>query len=573
MHRYLLVLILAGCASSSAPVLVEHEETLLLPLDDSVYPDGPRESRITNLIARGDHAVVLGMGACVGKAIDRCLAGAPVLVRADQAPRQLSGLRSPSSLLWPELREDGEVIVHRLPEGGEATLTRIQDEARRLDVEVDSSPGLYRSVDGGVIATVRRGEVRGFLHLGVDGEVDLMDSPGANIDSDDELTYVHGFDDGEQSLLTIGRDGAVETWFERATAVRQLQGPQHRVYCIEEGGTFFVEPATGVRLATSGACYDARLTEEIAYNDQEIFAWGSDPRRIASSVTGHPQVSETPNGWVVLDDQSVRWIDQDGYEVRREPHEFRGRMFVENEQVRVLWDDGEGSSYVRHYDGEVRDVFVGGFAQHAWAFEGVMWLAVATEYDEYLPFPATQLYRLESDEPVLELEAESLNLHDGLLSTGTELIGLSDRWAVLAEGSHPRHIAKGLYEVQRGSEFILVRWDGELTELATASERFEVRGTQIRWQNSGQWSIGRLTDTLELAFSDLVDARWFHDSVALVTHDDRSELCAIPSGSAARCWELPDGALVNHAVLTETDRMFAILRQADDNVLWYSRME
>ena len=71
----------------------------------------------------------------------------------------------------------------------------------------------------------------------------------------------------------------------------------------------------------------------------------------------------------------------------------------------------------------------------------------------------------------------------------------------------------------------------------------------------------------ELVTISGLDARWLSPSVVQVVREDQLEVCA----RSGACWTVPDDATVAQAMVTETERLFAMLRIGDDDVLWYSR--
>lgn len=577
MVRTTLVLVglALACASSSAPIIVDHDETRLVVLPASAYPDDAGDTRIARLVARDDHALVVGMGACVGKAIDRCLAGAPLWVRGDEVPRQLDSLRSPTSLLWTELTSEGDVVVHRMPEAGEPSLTRFDaTDAWSIDRELDSSPALSRAVDGSVLAEVRAGDGRVLLRLGAEGEDEIARGRWFAIEPHGETTHVQVHSDDRASVVLIEPNGELTRPIEDARSILALPVDGRRVYCAElDGRSELVEPATGARVELTGSCGGIRTREGLLWNEVEVWVWDDSPTVLDVAVSGTPRHARTTGGWVLVDDARLRWFDHEGVELRSEPIDERPALFARDGHVAIVWNDATDRARARIYGDATAvadDVALDGRLVDAWlADAGVLWVTTSSGVgDPHLPAPASEVYRVEGGSAAVALEgAVSVALRGSLLAANGTLFELDTDMGHVLEVDALRDVAPQVYELTVGAERVLVRWDeGELVELARATERFELTGTTLRWQHLGRWAIGRLVDgELVSVRRDLDDARRLAQDLVSITRDGRDELC-----DDSRCWTVPMDMSVVDAQVTDTGRMFAMLRDGDDDVLWYS---
>lgn len=576
MTRTLVLLpILVACASSSAPFVTDHDDTRLVSVPASAYPDEAGESRTTQLVARGDHALVTGMGACVGKAIDRCLAGAPLWVRGDEPPRQIDPLRRPTSLLWTELTGGGDVIVHRMPEGGAPSLSRVDETGLvTLGHEVDSNPGLSRAVDGSVLAQTRRGEQSVLLRIDGEGEEELARGASFVVESRDDATYVQVRDELSE-LLVVHEDGETMRWFAGATVLRSLTAGDRHLFCADSTErSELLEPATGERVSLRGTCLETRAGPGVVWNEAEVWAWSDTPVRVTSEVSGNPQLVSTPDGWVVLDATGLRWFDRIGYEVRRELLEVAGSLHAHENMIAVTWNDDSSRARARMFgDGLDEEIALpeGMRLVTASLDEGVLWMSASRGGDDYLPLPATDVFRVDGSTIIPMLErASDVVLYGSLLAANGSLFRLGRDMEHLLDIDGPLlRQAPGLYVYSLDGENVLARWaDSELTELARATDRFELVGDLLRWQHEDGWHIARLIDgELSGAYEGLDQAHGIGADLVSIRRDDLQQVC-----STDQCWTVPNGMQVIDAQLTETGRFFGLLRDGDADVLWYSRL-
>ena len=557
--------LLSACASSSAPpLIVEHEDTSLVVLPADTFPDDPG-STSAHLVVRDDHALVLGRGACLGKAIDRCLAGAPLYVRGEAPPTPLTELRRPTSLLWGELTQAGDAIVHRLPEAGEPSLLRIAEDSERIDADVGSGPSLARAVDGSVLVQAEAGEGRDLLRIDDEGVETLLHSGWFTIEAHAGATHVVGASPSAHDVLVIAPSGEVTRWVEGASSMRVALSDDRRVYCGEHAsGGELVEPASGTRFAIE-RCGEVRGARGLIWNESQAWIWSDAPVQL--DVAGQPLVHALSEGWVVLDDEGVRWIDAAGRELRREPTSTRGLLHARGDHVAVSWSDELGSTIRRFDTLGVDDTRLERFAYSlSMADSGVLWVVLSDGPRS----PPNEVVRIDAFGATSVLTGASrVVLYDTLLVADDALFSLrADMEHVLDMPGMLRHVRGELFEYDEGSERVMARWDGNaLTELARTHDSFHRGpGDAIRWQTAEGWTLGHYHDEgIDVAF-ETTDGSWLSTDLALVGE----ELCSMRANT---CWEIPEGWRVVDAQVSETDRMFSILYDDEegDLALWYSR--
>lgn len=598
--------VLLGCSTSSEPVLPADLQSEVVPLPNNLFPGGG-DYRDTRLVARGDHAIVLGLGECIGKAADRCLAGTPMVLRRNR-PDSVSSLRG-ESLLWPQLAGDGTAFFQRLRTGGEPELFRIDTDgsSSRIRLAVQSNPMLHGAVDGSVLVVAEEETTRRVYRVDARGEEPVLAGDWFSIQTVGDATYVQAHGES-QHLLAIRPDGSQAELIRSASVVLDVNLGEHPVsrrhICYVAGGErrFLVLddgvvnanlPVPGgdcssLRARSTGASYwfwDGR-------DRAALYHWqpGDDSPRVSmETVLPDAEVMVTGAGFAVADSETLTLLDENARPLQSGDVPSDGfSLLAGGGQAAVFWvrDGALGVSFLR--DGEIvdhplapgEDVFLNPSGTWRWLDEsGVAWIITSDRpiYRVYRVDPegVSRLDDLRSERiGVIPGQPTLVSSADGVFSFGATIERLGD-----ADGS-ARELAPGVLVFPRGGEQIIASWiDGELVELGP-SENPDVRETP-----TGTWAlltdaegqrVARLGDHgLELVTS-ADSVRWISQRGLVLTRGDATEVCAF--GDALTCVDVPiAGAEFPWGVrFTDTGRMLGVARTSErpeELLLWYTRVD